>query len=236
MRRALLAAILLIGNAETGAIAHPGSGIVVDRRGYVYFVDTGSGAWVIDPGGKLARYGGPAFHWMALDESGRPSGARLPTIPHGEIVPVGVNPVLLLSSDAPVAMGEDGALYYPKAVNDGPLRIMRFTRAGAETARSTLPSKAHGKALRWINGLATDSKGSLYFTTDDTVGRSDERGTVSTLVEGIKVSDCARIPGIDTGEKPYLRGLAVAPDGTVFVAASGCGAVLKITPHGEVTT
>jgi len=28
----------------------------------------------------------------------------------------------------------------------------------------------------------------------------------------------------------------VAPDGVVFVAAAGCGAVLKITPRGQITT
>ncbi|MDQ6799263.1 MAG: hypothetical protein M3041_00335 [Acidobacteriota bacterium] len=33
-----------------------------------------------------------------------------------------------------------------------------------------------------------------------------------------------------------MRGLSVAPDSTVFVAASGCGAILKITPTGEITT
>jgi len=152
-------ALLLIASTVTTAIAHPGSGIVVDRRGYVYFVDTGSGVWVIDPRGKLERHDGPNFHWMALDESGRPSGARLPSIPGGEVTPVGVNPTLLLSSDIPIAVGEDGALYYPKPGNNGALRIARFTRSGVETVRATLPS--HGGVLRGINGLAAGPVGSI---------------------------------------------------------------------------
>jgi hypothetical protein len=84
----LLAALLLVAAIAATAVAHPGSGIVVDRRGYVYFVDTGGGVWVIEPGGKLARHGGPRFHWMAIDENERPFGTRLPSIPGGEVTAV----------------------------------------------------------------------------------------------------------------------------------------------------
>jgi len=35
---------------------------------------------------------------------------------------------------------------------------------------------------------------------------------------------------------PLLRGLAVDAAGTVYVAATGCGSVLKVTATGEVTT
>ena len=231
----LLPAMLLVASAITTAMAHPGSGIAVDRRGYVYFVDTGSGVWEIDPAGKLARHAGPAFHWMALDEGERPSGSRLPSIPDGEVTAVGLKPTILLSSDVPIVVGGDGALYYP-ALGRGRLRIMRFTRSGDESVRADLPSKSRSGALRWINGLAAGSGGSLYYSENDAVRRADERGSVSTLAEGVTVSSCARIPGTEPGLGPYLRGLAVAPDGSVFVAASGCGAVLKVTPQGKVTT
>src|SRR5262249_41621388 len=65
--RQLLAGLLFVASTATVAIAHPGSGIVVDRRGYVYFMDTGSGVWVVDPSGKLAHHDGRRFHWMAID-------------------------------------------------------------------------------------------------------------------------------------------------------------------------
>jgi DNA-binding beta-propeller fold protein YncE len=86
----------------------------------------------------------------------------------------------------------------------------------------------------WINGLAAGSDGSLYYTQDATVRKIDARGVDFTLATSIAVPDCAPIPGIDAAT-PYLRGLAVAADGTVYVAASGCGAVLKITPKGKLT-
>src|SRR5213593_4558595 len=127
----LLISSLLVTSAAATAVAHPGSGIVVDRRGYVYFMDTGSGVWSIDPGGRLARHDGPRFHWMAIEESERPPGSRLPTIQGGEVVAFGVSRTLLLSSDVPIAVGRDGALYYPELGADQRLRIMRFTRSGA---------------------------------------------------------------------------------------------------------
>jgi len=37
------------------------------------------------------------------------------------------------------------------------------------------------------------------------------------------------------GLGPALRGLDVTPDGTVYVAASACGAVLKVAPAGSVS-
>lgn len=233
--RILIAALAVIASTLALAIAHPGSGIVVDRRGYVYFVDTGSGVWTIDPRGKLSRHEGQRFHWMAIDESERPFGARLPAIPNGEVNAVGVNPTLLLSSDVPLVIGRDGALYYPELGPDEHLRIVRFTRAGVQSVHATLPLKITGGVLRWINGLAAGSDGSLYYTEDTAVRKIDARGVVFTLATGIAIPDCARIPGTEEAT-PYLRGLGVGPDGTVFVAASGCGAVLKITPAGKLTT
>ncbi|HEX9406965.1 MAG TPA: SMP-30/gluconolactonase/LRE family protein [Thermoanaerobaculia bacterium] len=226
IRIALVTALLVTSTA----IAHPGSGIVVDRRGYVYFLDTGIGVWVVDPSGKLARHDGPRFHWMAIDESEQPFGARLPAIPGGEVTPAGVNPTLLLSSDVPVVIGRDGALYYSEFGHDERLRIMRFTRSGVRTVRAIIP------LLRWVNGLAAGPDGSLYYTEDKAVRRIDEQGVVSTLAKNIAVPNCARIPGTEAGTEPYMRGLAVSADGAVFVAASGCGAVLEITPRGEIST
>jgi hypothetical protein len=229
--RRLLLASLLVASAAATAIAHPGSGIVIDRRGYVYFADTGRGVWSIDPGGRLARHDGPRFHWMAIEERERPPGSRLPAIQGGEVVAVGVRPTLLLSSDVPIAVGRDGALYYPELGPDQRLRIMRFTRSGAGSVWAFLPG-----VLRWVNGLAAGPDGSLYYTEDKAVRRIDRRGVVSTLAESVAVPDCVGIPGTEPGSEPYLRGLAVGADGAVFVAASGCGAVLRITPRGRITT
>ena len=48
----LLTALVMVAVFSTSIMAHPGSGIVVDRRGEIYFVDTGSGVWKIDLHGR----------------------------------------------------------------------------------------------------------------------------------------------------------------------------------------
>ena len=96
---ALIAACLF----PTPAVAHPGSGIVVDRRGQIYFVDTGAGVWKIDAHGTLTRVPGPAFHWMTIDADDRFGNARLSSGPNWEITRAGANPTLILASDFPIA-------------------------------------------------------------------------------------------------------------------------------------
>ena len=111
-RRALLtlAAACLF---STPLFAHPGAGIAVDRLGQVYFLDTGSGLWKIDGRGGLTRLSRTLFHWLAIDANERFASSHLPSGASGEILRVGTNPALLLSSDYPIAIGQDGNLYYP---------------------------------------------------------------------------------------------------------------------------
>src|SRR5258705_8694364 len=60
----------------TNSFAHPGSGIVVDKGGTVYFTDTGQGVWKIDTKGTLTYLPSSRFHWMAIDEAGKFAGAQ----------------------------------------------------------------------------------------------------------------------------------------------------------------
>ena len=94
-----LAAVL----AASSAFAHPGSGIVVDREGQVYFTDTGVGVWKVDLRGRMTRHQGPAYHFMTIDLRGRFSQRHMPRGTGGELPVVGLDPTLILSSDFPVA-------------------------------------------------------------------------------------------------------------------------------------
>lgn len=230
MTGAMLAGALLTGWClPAPLLAHPGSGIVVDRRGQVYFVDTGSGLWKLDSRGVLARIATPRYHWMALDGDDRFGQTRLPSGPAGDITRVGASPTLLLASDYPLVIAGDGNLYYPSRHPDGAaLDIVRFSPAGRSTVLASVP-------LPYLNGLAAAPDGSLYFTEDRAVHRVSPDGKVSTFASRVTPSGCARVPGNDPGD-PLLRGLAVDAGGTVYVAASGCGSVLKIAPDGQVTT
>ncbi len=224
----LVCAALIFGLLPATLFAHPGSGIVVDRLGQVYFVDTGSGLWKIDTRGRLVKIAAPRFHWLTLDALDRFASVRLPSGPTGDITRVGSKPTLLLASDYPLAIGSDGNLYYPSRRTGDALDLLRVEPTGRNSSLAALP-------LPYLNGLATAPDGSLYYTENRAIRRVDSKGEISTIVDQVALSSCAQIPGNDPND-PLLRGLAVDSSGMVFVAASGCGSVLKVTPNGVVST
>jgi hypothetical protein len=203
-------------------LAHPGSGIVVDRLGQVYFVDTGSGLWKIDVRGNLIRIAAPRFHWMTIDADDRFAGVQLPSGSGGDVLRVGANPALLLASDYPITMGWDGNLYYSPSGAAGRLDIRRLDPTGQSSVLVSLP-------LPHLNGLAAVWLLVLHREIRDrrSRGRFDRRRAHPLR--------CASIPGTEAND-PLLRGLAVDSSGVVYVAASGCGSVLKVTPDGQITT
>jgi sugar lactone lactonase YvrE len=218
--------------AATPAMAHPGSAIVVDRLGQIWFLDTGDGLWKIDTHGALIHVGGNRFHWMTLDQNNRFVGATLPR----DVTAVGRSPTLLIASDYPIAMGRDGNLYYPSVTPSGRVQIMRALPTGLPTAVVTLPATtASGTPLQWLNGLTGGADGHLYFTENNSIRRVTMQGQVKTVVSGLHVPGCVAIPGNSPDEGPFLRGLSVDAAGVIYVAASGCGSLLQITPEGRVT-
>ncbi len=218
------------------AAAHPGTGIVVDRKGNVYFVDMVSGVWRVDSAGVLTHVNGPAFHWLALDENDRLARVTLPSGTSGDIVRLGNAPTLLLASDVPVATRRDGALYYPSRSGNRPIDIIRLMPNGQASTFATLPAGPVSHPLRWVNGLAAAGDGSVYYAEDAAVRRIDARGRLSTLAERIAPTNCRSVPGISAADGPLLRGLVVDSGGVVYVAATGCASVLRIHPSGNIQT
>ena len=212
----------------TPAAAHPGSGIVVDRQGQVYFVDMVNGIWKLGANGGLTHLPGQAFHWMALDAGGGFAAGRLPTGTGGDFTRIGSNPTLLLASDFPIAINSVGELWFPTKGGSA-VRLKKFLPSGAEKLMATLPATVSGEPLRWINGLAAGPGGTFYYTEDGAIRRVSREGAVSTLGGRIPASGCR-------SAKPFLQGLDVDAAGNVYVADTGCGRVLKVTPSGVVTT
>src|SRR5262249_42744265 len=152
--------------------------------------------------------------------------SRLPTGPLGEISKVSANPTLLLSTDYPIAIGQDGNLYYPSRP---PLRIMRMLPSGETSVLAALPETAAGP-LPHINGITAGPNGSLYYTENNAVRRITAQGRVEIVVTVPALVGGPSIPGTDI--HPYLRGLAVDAHGVMYVADNGDARVLKITPGG----
>lgn len=232
----ILAAVIftLIGNE---AAAHPGSGIVADKQGNIYFVDTGSGIYKLAKDGTLTKLRGSAYHWMTIDPDGRLNNVRLPNFNYGDAIVerVGTDPALLLSSDFPVVVGRDGNLYYPWFTDGKQLQFFALDPAGTTKVFSTLPVNTENKPLRWVNGAASGLGGTLYYTEDRSVRKISANGTVSTFIAALNLGSCSSIPDIGPEFGPYLRGIDIAPDGTVYVAATGCGAVVKITADKKLS-
>ena len=150
--------------------------------------------------------------------------------------PVNVKPVLIGDGGSPLVVGQDGNLYYicdDEGMIPGGLQIGRLTPDGKETLLN--PSLRQLSVERGgIKGLAVGPDGSLYATYPKAVVKLTLDGRVTTLVNPVVVNDCDL--NVLPSESPWLRGLAVDSRGIVYVAASGCGRVIKITPDGKVTT
>lgn len=223
--------------------AHPGSGIVVDDPGDVYFVHAEVGVWKAVDSGKLELLHWPTYHFMTADPGRRFANQHWPPFPDGEVRAVGEGPSFLLSSSFPLTVGPDGALYYPEAARDGHVHIMRLVPSGEPSDVAALPIAmeigydGEPVAAQWIHGLAAGPDGALYYAEKRSVRRISRDGVITPLAEEITVPDCVRpstMPADGRGG-PILRGLDVGADGTVYVAASGCSAVLKIAPDGAVS-
>jgi sugar lactone lactonase YvrE len=218
---------------STPLFAHPGSGIAVDQHGQVYFLDTGSGLWKIDGQGNLRQLSKTLFHWLAIDADNRFANSPLPKGASAEIQTVGTNPAVLIASEWPIAIGQDGNLYYQSG-RRGSLKVVRMTPSGSTSVMATLPLTVKGQPLADLNGITAGPDGSLYYTEDTAIRRISAQGRVSTVATVRAPRNPPSIPA--TNQHPYLRGLAVDPNGVIYVADTGDARVLKITPNGQITT
>jgi sugar lactone lactonase YvrE len=238
----LLFASFALTMRSGSVLAHPSSGIVVDREGQVYFQDIVGGAiWKIDAQSKLTKYydklGG---HWMALDGEGSFSRANLRLVKR--ITPFGARPALIVADGgAPIVVNRDGNLYYGHSLLDGGRVAVGITKTspdGKQTLFSPDLKKTLEKTDDGVFGLASGPNGSVYVSTWDSVLRVDQDGTVITVARPVVVNDCDedRADHKPSNRLPYLRGLAVGAAGTVYAAATSCHRVLKIAPDGKVET
>ena len=214
------------------ASAHPGSGIVVDKEGNIYFTDTGKGVWKIDANGKLAYLPASKFHWMTIDAIGYFGESPKNFGEYFERVTLqSTKPALIMCSDFPLVVGKDGNIYYADT-RPSSARIIRRTPDGKESIL------ASNKIFEFISGIAVGADGSLYITeasnaNANTIRKITMNGTVSIIATFVGKS--GNDLSLETVPS-YCRGLVVDSTGNIYVAATGSRSVLKITPQGKVTT
>ena len=215
------------------ALAHPGSGIVVDEQGQVFFQDTVARTiWRIDAHSKVTSYynklGG---HWMTLDIKNRFAASDLKVV---ERIPVSGNAPVLLVADggAPVTVSADGYLFYGLEVSESgnvSVGLMRISPSGS--GETFAPGFAQAIEQLGITGLASGPDGTVYVACLTAVMKVRTNGTFSTLINPVVVTNCD-----EDAATCFLRGLDVDSRGTVYAAACGCRCVVKITTDGRVET
>ena len=97
MKPSAFAALFIFAVSALPALAHPGSVIVVDRQGQVFFQDSvGRAVWKIDMEGKLTKFfQGKGGQWMCLDADGSFSNSQ-PKY-YELITPLGIKPALIFA-------------------------------------------------------------------------------------------------------------------------------------------
>jgi hypothetical protein len=240
----VLAVSSLCGWFAAGAFAHPASGIVVNAKGEVFFVHTGKGACKIEAQGGLSYVNkDTGGHFLVLDTEGKFASAADNRL-FQRITPSGVKPTLLYASGgAPLVVNRDGNLYYGSGfpggddTTPGGFTLTRMSPDGKKTLFAPALKTTLEKLDEAVTGLAAGRDGTLFVACPNAILKVKMDGTVTTLVHPVVVKDCdfaSNEPRSRFFHGPYLRGLDVTEEGTVYAAVTGCRCVVKITPGGKV--
>jgi len=231
---ATVIAVLAMVAFPTGASAHPGSGIVVDRAGNVYFVRAGqSVVWKRSPDGRVTKLveadhvrlphhltlGRDGTLYMASDFDGRvwrvaADGSLTEQFNTNRIT--GASTVSVGSWGDPWTIDSVGNVYALAGPNG--TALVRITPAGAVTpiARNARFGVLHASTMT----LGGD--GALYLTDANRVWRVVGDSATPIVARGVPLDGAS--------------GIAVAADGSMYVADFRSRRVIRIARDGAVTT
>ncbi|MEO6259961.1 MAG: hypothetical protein ABIP63_06395 [Thermoanaerobaculia bacterium] len=245
---ALSAVVLMLTGASLSA--HPAWGIVVDRRGQVFFSDLET-VWKIDAHGGLsvARTGisGRHVHELAIDAMGNVSGPDYEYVseragyrtglwrmdPAGRVTYL-VQPTLSPARGASIWRDRAGNSYAVES-NNHLRRETLLIKRSATGEVSTLAGGKYGLAdgvgtqAQFSNIIGVAFDGASLIVTDGTaVRRVTMSGTVATVARDLDRDAGAHQPLLFGG----LFGLTAGPHGDVYVADFRNRRVLRIAASG----
>ncbi|MEO6066430.1 MAG: NHL repeat-containing protein [Gemmatimonadales bacterium] len=233
LRTILLVGLALLG-APAAARAHPGSGIVVDRAGNVFFVQAGTHVvWKLSPAGIVTKFVEADIvrlpHHLVLDREGtlyfasdfdgriwrvRPDGSLVEFFNTNRIV--GDSNVIIGSWGDPFTIDSSGDVYALRSPNDS--AIVHITPDGRVTSVATRArfGRLHFRSMAW------GADGALYLTDADRVWRIVGDSATPIVPSGVRLLQAA--------------GLAVDHEGNIYVADFAAKRVVRLGRDGTANT
>jgi len=243
MKPALTYVVAIVALASVLSVAplwaHPASGIIVDAEGHVFIVYSLRGVAEVQSDGSL-RYLSRSTdgHWLALDPEGRLSKAQPRYFQR--ITADGAKPTLIFAGGgSPITVGGDGGLYYataPNSLEPGGLALAREAPDGTISAFSPQLRRLLAQIDDGVTGLASGPDGSVYVASWTGLFKVKTDGSATEVSHRVVVPDCDedRADHRPSSPLPLLRGLAVDGSGNIYVAATSCHRVLKVSADGEI--
>jgi sugar lactone lactonase YvrE len=136
-----------------------------------------------------------------------------------------------------VAFDAAGNLYVTEYNN---FRIRKISAGGVVTtlAGNGTDTYKDGKGaeagLPYPGNIAVDAFNNVYIGANG-LRKIDAQANVTTLAGGFRTADGYSIPGLDIAAAMGITGLAVAPDGGLYVTDNSIGLIAKVAQTGVVT-
>ena len=227
MIKSVIAAGLLLLGAALPASAHPGTGIVRDRQGNVFYTDLVH-VWRIAPDGRKSIVVRDVHtHELAIDSAGNIFGEdsryqggdrwrhriwrRSPDGRITDVIPMRDG----FWADYGFTRDSAGSMYWVHC----PERVCTIYRRTRDGRTGTVT--AEPKLERQVNLIRAGADGSLYFADDSTLQRITPAGRRTALARGV-------------GHQ--LMGMLPDARGDVLVASYGTRAVVRVSADGKVQT
>lgn len=236
-------------------VAHPASGIVLDRAGNIYFSDLET-IWKFDTSGKLSVFragvSGRHVHELAIDAQDNIYGADLSYESEKfisdiwKMTPDGKFEYLLEPTDHPpralsIWRDHSGNNYWIDQNNHTKTQTLLLRRAPngeVTTFAGSAYGHADGKgaAARFssVGGVAFGPDGSFYLADGASVRKVTMDGTVITLASGLDARTKEDKPTLFGGSYGNLAGIAVDSAANAYVADAGNRRLFKINGEGKV--
>lgn len=217
--------------------AHPGIGIVKDRKGNIYYTDLEQ-IWKIDRDGKKnIVVPNVHSHELYIDSADNLFGEHLWY--NGEQLNTWGHYVWCLKNDGTLVkikepspgFLEDYSFVRDEAGNMYWAERFKISRIKKKTPDGTVSTIAEGKFkdIRWMHATL---QGSVYFVDLNDLYKIDRQGKLTLLaksLEGKRVSDHSSL-------KHHIFGIWLDKNNNVYLAVTGENLVKKITPDGIVSS